>query len=238
MVYRRRYKQYKEYHSDYRLNKYFGTIVADIQDFFFSLPSHSLQSMLMNYKSSYGEGAYSYAIATYPYWKSGSRSMSDQTLLRLVETLPRFLTEQQRLHLLEKLFIDYQKRNHANPKCISITTDWNEYNIKLSNLSNDINTIYSVFAPTDFEQDIIELASWLTNDDMKVAKNILATIAIKNYNLLIRSANDDIRRFRTHCEEKQRKKLTGDYERLEIKLPTVSITFTVKKKSFFERFFG
>lgn len=238
MVYRKRKKRYYDYHSDYRLYEYFGSIVADIKEHFFSLSSYSLHSLLMNYKSTYGDNAYAYAVSTYPLWRNGSRCMSDQTLLRLVETLPKFLTEEQRLHLLDKLFNDYQKRNPIQRKYISVTADWNDYVSKLESLSNDLNSIYSIYIPIDFEQDIVELASWLTNDDIRVARNILATLAVKKHKLLIASANNDIKRFYMHCENMKQKNFKNSCERLEIELPTIYITFTVKKKSFFEKLFG
>ena len=84
--------------------RYFGVIVEDIKSYFFKLPKDSLEELFNDYSSKYGYSAGDYARKAYPSWQRRSTQLSTQTLMRLIETLPYFLSEEQRLHLLEKLF--------------------------------------------------------------------------------------------------------------------------------------
>lgn len=240
MVYRRRRrkkKYYGEYHSDARLQRYFSPIVDDLKSMFFALSSTQLSELLLDYQEKYGDSAYSYAQFAYPSWKSGRRKMSDQTLLRLVETLPYFITERQRLVLLEKMFAAYVE---DYPKSyVSKTTTWSTYETDLNNLITEIKGRYSVYSrPIDFKQEILDMATWLCNDDMTVGKRILGNYYYKLYCLKADSACVDVERFRYLCRQLHARQEIYGSQQLTLYLPTITVDLSLfaENKPFLKRF--
>lgn len=239
MARKRRKVYYGESHKDKRLNKYFAPIVADIKQYFFSLTTRELEQVLMHYKDTYGESAYQYARDTYTAWKYDRVKLSEQTLLRLVETLPQVLSSQKRIVLIEKLFTFYVDNIKFTRESITIEAYWDNYHQKLTELSCNIrqnHTLY--FRPIDFDDNVLNLASWLSNDDMQVAKRILGECTHKKYLLASQSAQLDIKRFDLYCAELSSRNQTAGEHTLQILLPTAKIFVRVRTKPLTKRILG
>lgn len=232
---RRRKKKYYEYHTDERLNRYFAPLVQDLKVLFFSLPNDKLDELFLDYGEKYGAKAEHYARYAYSKWQDGYIKMSEQTLLRLVETLPYFISEKQRFSLLDKLFnFHINKLPRQN---VSIVTNWDNYNRDLNNLEYNILTQYSAYyKPVDFASEILDLATWLTADDVQLAKKILSDYYHKLFIMYSQNATKDIFRFRRLCQSLQNKDMVYDMQRLSLSLPIVNIELTLqpKKKSIFK----
>lgn len=231
---RRKKKDYSKYYSDSRLDKYFAPIVPDIKEHFFSLSDEDLNELLLDYKEQYGDKSYEYALYAYPRWKNGYIKMSDQTLLRIVETLPYFLPEKVRLSLLEKLFNYFV--NKTKPIRVTQVGTWQRYDIELNNLYVDICNQYATYyKPVDFKQEVLDLATWLSNDDMNIAKRILSSYFLNQYKIRVASIYADIERFKYLCRELKCKNLVYDEQILILKLPNVIVEFKLEpqKRSIF-----
>lgn len=227
---KRRRKYYGEYYSDSRLQTYFSPIIQDLKTYFFTMPSTTLEKLLLDYKEKYGEKAYSYALYAYPKWRAGYTKMSDQTLLRIVETLPYFLSENERLSLLEKLFSYFVQK--TSPQHIYESATWDDYETILDDIYHNIYHQYATYyKPIDFQQEILDLATWLTNDDMEVAKKILSQYSLNKYRLHITNIYNDIKRFKYLCKRLKSQDLVYNEQSLILKLPMVTIYFTLQAKN-------
>lgn len=227
---RRRKRRYYEYHKDSRLNRYFAPLIPDLKELFFSISSFKLEDLFLDYGEKYGEKAEQYARSTYPHWYSGSTKMSEQTLLRLVETLPYVLSEQERFRLLDKLF-----KYHIDKlpvQYIKETTTWNNYKKALGGIEYNIRTgNYTYFKPVDFNSEILELATWLTTKETSVAKKILSDYYRQLFLMRCQSVCNDIARFRRLCAELEKRDMVYDLQTLTMKLPALTIEFTIQPKS-------
>lgn len=223
---RKKYFDYKRYYADERLDKYFEPIVEDIKHYFFELNGEQLYELMEDYKERYGEKAYNYAMVTMEKWKSGFRKMSDQTLMRLVETLPNYLDDSTRIRLIEKLFLHFE--NNQRRKYDSETTTWETYHVDLQNLNNQIKQKYGDFFPkVEFNQEMLDIAKWLSKNDMILAKTVLDNLSIKRNSLMASSAMNDIKRFENLLDELKCRDEIYSAQDLQITLPGVIISMTV-----------
>ena len=232
---RRRRYSFHEYHTDSRLNRYFAPLISDLKELFFSISSFKLEDLFLDYGEKYGKKAEQYARSAYPHWYSGTKKMSEQTLLRLVETLPYVISEQERLRLLDKLF-----KYHIDKlpvQYIKKTTTWDDYPKELGGIEYNIRTgNYTYFKPVDFNSEILELATWLTTKETTVAKQILSDYYRQIFLMRSQSVCNDIARFRRMCWELQKNDMVYDWQTLTMNLPALTIEFTIqpKSKSFFK----
>lgn len=220
----RRYRKARCYwnsHSDSRLNRYFRPIIEDIKKYFFELDYDELDILLDNYGDNYGIQAKSYARETFSSWKNGYVKMSDQTLMRLVETLPWVLNDQKRFTLMEKL-VSYYAENQSKGN-ISIYPTWENYHEKLSGLSLEIAGKVNRSPKINLDPEILNLASWLSKNDMVTAKKVLDNYYIEKYRLMAFSAMADIRRFTALCDALKTRNCIYDDQCLEIELPAERI---------------
>ena len=227
---RKRRRRYYEYHTDSRLNRYFAPLIPDLKELFFSISSFKLEDLFLDYGEKYGTKAEQYARSTYPHWYSGRIKMSEQTLLRLVETLPYVLSEQERFRLLDKLF-----KYHIDKlpvQYIKETTTWDNYQKDLAGIEYNIRTgIYTYFKPVDFSSEILELATWLTTKEITVTKRILSDYYRQVFLMRSQSVCNDITRFRKMCFELQKMDMVYDWQTLTMNLPALIIEFTIQPKS-------
>ncbi len=237
MGYRKRYKRkyfdYQSYYADARLNKYFQPIICDIKHYFFSLPKASLFELMLDYKEKYGQTAYDYAISTMHKWETGVTKMSDQTMMRLVETLPHYLPDAVKYQLMEKLLMYFEDTQCKQQ--IVINTNWLTYQQDLLEISTRINSQFNQYCPKiTFEEEMLNVASWLAKDDMLLAKQVLDNFSLKKYRLMAASAQNDIRRFIHILSELQKRDNIYNQQSLRIELPAVVIIVYIEKtkKSF------
>ena len=78
------------------LRNLFGDAVYDIRKAFFMLDKDALDDLFADYGASYGQPAEKYARQTFPNWKSGRTNLSGQTMERLVELVPPYLSPEAR----------------------------------------------------------------------------------------------------------------------------------------------
>lgn len=233
MGYRRRRKRYyTDYHSDSRLNRYFEPIIEDVKKYFFSLDEYELDELFADYGDSYGSAAEAYARETYDSWKNEYVRMSDQTLMRLVETLPWFITEQQRFNLMEKLVNHYVSNIRQEYRYLYAT--WSNYHSVLYELKTTISREAGSYTPkVEFDSEMLNLASWLTKNDMIAAKKVIDNFYFEKNRLMVASAQNDIRRFVVLCDALKSREEIYENQDLEINLPSVRFSLTLQREKMY-----
>lgn len=220
------------YYAHPAVHTYFSSIVADLKEYFFNLPAYEFDNFIVEYTKKHGYSAGNYAKKTYPKWKSHSINLSDQTLMRLIELLPPFLTADQRISLLKKII--QQNRSTVPQIMHNVNVNWENYIDAIQELNkyiparielNDEAILRSVQIPSEVK----ELATGLYADDMKTANILLNEVYIQEARQLFTSALDDVKTFHYTCNKMYNEGLIYEDLRMTIRLPADIIFVTVHK---------
>lgn len=139
--------------------KWFSTY-SYIENEFFNADKETLKKITDLYYELYGYSAYKYLLNTYQAWKSRSVSASRQTLNRIFECVPRFLSDEKRFHILKNevfYFIDdiHQKQQNKSINLNQLNDLFENYAIQLNSFSQT-NMPYMVgkkiFSTEEIEQ--------------------------------------------------------------------------------------
>lgn len=134
-----------------------------IENEFFNADRETLRKITDLYYDLYGYGPYKYLINTYPYWKSRNVSTSRQTMGRIMECVPRFLSNEKRFFILKNeviYFIEtlHQKQQNKNTSLSELNTLFENYQTQIDNF-NQSNLPYMVgkriFTPEEIEQFLL-----------------------------------------------------------------------------------
>lgn len=230
--YRRRKFDAMQYYAHPSVHTHFAAIISDLKEFFFSLSEEQLSDFMALYTKKYGKSAGSYARKTYPDWKSNMTRLSDQTLMRLIEYLPPFLSSEQRIFLLRKIVESNQSAIYGVDR--SIDTDWNSYIQVIRAIRSyipqriDFNNSL-VLKSIQISDEIKNIATWLYADDMVYANMILQEMYLKNVTIIFANALHDLDNFENTCNRMYREGLIYNDLRFSIKLPAQDISITVHK---------
>lgn len=164
------------------LNRLLGQAVGKIRSAFLDLDEDALESLLIDYGAIHGKAAENYAKKAYPKWRSGATKLSGQTMERLVELVPPYLDPEQRFEILKDVLTHHKQR-------VVIRTI--RVNVKdMTPGFNEIDEALSALTVTDqlahLPEHVMEAAKWLYEDDITVARAMLAE-ASRNENELIRA---------------------------------------------------
>lgn len=228
------------YFSNPSLHRYFEPILDDLKETFFSLSSAELKNFYEKYDQKYGKSAVAYAMKAYPEWRSGRKLISDQTLARILEVLPPFLSDSQRIEFLTVIVKHNSTNSYYYPKVVSIDAYWENYHdvavrLRTQYIPRQINAnnkavLDSIVIP----DEVYKMASWLYSDNMQVAYRILQDMYVKENIRLFKSALDDILLFENTCDKMQADGLIYQDVNTTINLPNQSIHILLHKtkKSF------
>lgn len=170
--YRRRGGRRGPYVPNYgRLTSMFGEAVKDIQQAFRNLPPDAMRELLLDYESAHGEGPAKYARATVAKWQSGNTQMSGQTMERLIDLVPPYLTPEQRLALLKKVVVLHRPSNAHY-----IFVNRKEPAEGLRQLDAALATLRTQGALANVPEYVMAAAKWLYDDDMTAARAVLQEI--------------------------------------------------------------
>lgn len=87
----------------HRLRRKYGPAFDDIRAVFLGLDAGRVHALLDDYEAAYGVGPRRYAKTTYGKWQRGEVLMGGQTVARLLDLLPRHMTPDEKLALLQAL---------------------------------------------------------------------------------------------------------------------------------------
>lgn len=211
--------------------------MKDLKKDFFSLSQLNLRRLLKLYGEKYGDSAADYALKRYPDWKNGTVRMSAQTLSRLIQNLPYFLTPQQKVSLANKLLEFYYKKywdsTHTYIHSYRVHMTWEDFDAKISQTiltiqqypwgSDDQNNWEKIIP-----QNVQELAAWIYDDDSMMIKQIIDDFMRRKKLLAISNSINDLEKFRQHCRTLLVQGYIYEDLRFDIKLPDIRIFITVQ----------
>lgn len=229
---------------------YFKVIMPDLKRILFTMQNPNLYNALQYYRKKYGEAAYTYALKSFPEWESGVKSISTQTMYRLLETLPPFLSTQQRTYLLEKIINRYMYIRSTSSSAATINSNF--YELTWDNYSQDLNALVlnlqkKLYALNhqlckSLPKVIIDSATWVCDDDMLIVQQILNDCYITKVRVKYIAAINDVKFFWNKCNELKNNDVVYGYVSQEIQTPDsvyyINIlprekTFSQKIKEFF-----
>src|SRR5256714_11239169 len=94
-------------------NSKFFDVEAYLKNEFFTADTATLTRIIGLYRRIYGDGAYRYLLQTYSAWKIGSVRVSGQTSVRILQCVPKFLSDEKRFYILKCEIIRFIDRLHG-----------------------------------------------------------------------------------------------------------------------------
>jgi hypothetical protein len=148
-----------------------GAAVLNIRSSFLNMNEKTLDEILSDYGAIYGNSAERYARNTFIKWKTGDTKLSGQTMERLVELVPPYLSPEDRFSLLIMVLKQHKTNSHKKTN-ISInvkepTAGFQELQLALNSMSHDIVLAH-------LSEKVMKAASWLYDDDITAARAMLA----------------------------------------------------------------
>lgn len=155
-----------------RLYETFGSAANKIQTAFLNLDEDALDSLFEDYGSIHGDAAERYARKTYPSWKSGKTNLSGQTLTRLVELVPPYLSPAQRIELVDVLVQKHKPRGQSIYKRIEV--DVTQPHAGFAEIDKALAEMEVTDVLAHLPETVMEAAKWLYDDDVTAARSVLA----------------------------------------------------------------
>lgn len=172
---------------------------------FFTCDEFTFRKIADLYCDLYGVNAHNYMMKTFYSWKSGAVGMSGQTFVRILQCVPRFLTDEKRFYILkcevifflETIHYEQQKKNKK-----STIGQINEYFKNYEGAINkfDLSNLQWFLGKGVFKEN--ELKEFLSACKYSLQKKLsLAYSQVKN----------DLNRLRDKLEQYDIAKITGAY---------------------------
>lgn len=152
------------------LSRLFGGAVGEIKKFFLDLDEEALNELLLDYGEIHSSSAATYARETFAKWKSGEIKLSGQTMERLIELVPPYLSASQRYSIL-KIVLEKHSKNNVY-KNIKINTK--EPAVGFLELDEALNSIVHKDLLEYLPESVMQAATWLYDDDITSARAMLS----------------------------------------------------------------
>ena len=172
------------------LQNMFGAAVGEIRGAFLALDDDALDELLSDYGSMHGEPAEKYARATFPKWKLGSTKLSGQTMERLVELVPPYLSSEKRFEILQKVLEKNKPSGLALRTIIKINVE--EPALGFAEMSEALFKMSHEKVLAHLPGAVMKAASWLYDDDITAARAMLAEAERKENDIVRASARKEI----------------------------------------------
>lgn len=152
------------------LSGLFGSAVDQIREAFERLDQEALDELFADYGAIHGDSAEKYARKTYPKWKSGVTKLSGQTMERLVELVPPYLSPDQRFAILQSVLKLHKKSTPSKTIKINVKDPAQGF----SELSHALSQMKHEDVLSHLPERVMKAASWLYDDDITAARSMLA----------------------------------------------------------------
>jgi hypothetical protein len=181
--YRRRYSYKRNYSRtsgtnpqvERRPRKSFD-ITAYIKKEFFNADDLIFTKVASLYRQLYGDGAYKYMMETFYSWKSGSVGLSEQTMRRILECVPKFLSDEKRFYILKCemiYFIEtlHLKQQNKKTSLSQINDLFESYAKEIENF-NQVNLSWfvgkGIFTETEIQQ-FLDVCKYALNKKLNLS---------------------------------------------------------------------
>ncbi len=196
--------------------------------------STSRDDLFTKYGVQYGARAEAYARGTFSKWGSGATTLSGQTMERLIQLVPPYLSPQKRYSLLEVVVNIHKKSAPSRPsKVVCINTEAPHPGI------SEINKALSEMKMSDplahVPEYVMKTATWLYDDDITVARAMLAQAESLHNESIKASAIRDMQLILNSISAGQIK--TASY-RVPMPSGTLEVQIFTPKKGFWQNLFG
>jgi len=148
-------------------------VLSKVKDHFFSLNRDSLAALLQQYGHQHGKNAETYAIKTFNDWKNGTTGLSGQTLERLLQLVPMYLNATQRLELLKQV-VSHNRPTQKERLTVNISSSSPDEGFQ--QLYEKIGKATNSDQLANIPKNTMDAAAWLYDDDITVARAMLAKI--------------------------------------------------------------
>lgn len=166
----------------------FGSAIRDIRAAFEKLDKDDLDELFSDYGAIHGDSAERYARKTFSGWKRGTIKLSGQTMERLVELVPPYLSPKQRFSILQSVLKFHKKSGGFRTIKINVkepSQGFAELQQALASMSHNDMLAH-------LPEKVMKAASWLYDDDITSARAMLAEAERLENDLIRASATREI----------------------------------------------
>ncbi|USE39510.1 CFI-box-CTERM domain-containing protein [Endozoicomonas sp. SCSIO W0465] len=149
-----------------------GPVVKDVQGAFFDLSNRQLNELFSRYGEEHSLKAENYARETFPRWKSGATKMSGQTMERLLNLVPKYLTFDQRYEILKRLCLHFEEKG----KNEYVRVDKDDIQAGINKLDTAIASFLDFDILKHLPSHVTETATWLNDNDVVASRALLSQI--------------------------------------------------------------
>jgi hypothetical protein len=181
------------------LSALFGPMVGQIRVAFLHLEEDALEELLEDYAAAHGKSAANYAEKTFPKWKSGVTKLSGQTMERLVELVPPYLSTDQRFELVTSVLKRHKPSIFTKTVRINVESPeagFKELDSVLASMTHEATLAY-------LPERVLDAAKWLNDDDVTVSRAMLAEAERRENDLVRAGAMKEIALLRRTIESGQ-----------------------------------
>lgn len=185
-----RSKQLRAYQpSKYSLLKnLFGDAVDEIRKEFLELNKDAIDELFLDYGAMHGDSAERYARKTYSSWCDGTTKLSGQTMERLVELVPPYLSSPSRLRILKLVLA----KNKPSGIFATIKINIKEPEHGFKHLDEELSRMIIADELAYLPRNVMEAATWLYDNDVTAARAMLAEATKFENEMLKRNALKEI----------------------------------------------
>ena len=226
-----RYNRYGGLSRFSELRAALGSVAYDIRRIFLALDTATMQRLLQSYGEAHGAAAAAYATETLPKWRKGTVKLSGQTMGRLVDLVPRFISPAARLAMLEKLLQLHPPRSAH----VWIEVDGAAPATGLAKIDAALAQMRTTDSLAHLPPQVMDAASWLYADDITAARAMIAQIDARRNEEIRSSAQREIDLLRRAVTAGQIKNA-----RYSVTMPagTLGVSVATKAPSLWSRIFG
>lgn len=226
-----RSRQWRTYQpSKYTLlTRLFGDAVDEIRKAFLELDADARDELFLDYGAMHGDSAERYARKTFPSWRSGATKLSGQTMERLVELVPPYLSSSIRLQILKLVLL----KNKPRGTFATVKINVKEPDEGFSLLDEEISRMNIKDELAYLPGNVMEAATWLYDNDVTAARAMLAEATKIENDMLKRNAMKEIDLLKRTIKTGQIK--TANYN---VEMPAGSLSVVATSPSMLSTFFS
>lgn len=150
-------------------NTEYYDIATYLKKEFFNVDNITFQNIANLYKKLYGESAYRYMRKTYNSWKSGNIRVSKENSRRILECVPKFLTNEKRFYVLKCEVVKFIGNLHSKRQSKAVDT-------------SNVNILYENYLK-EFEKFNEVNLSWFVREGIFDNSEILSFVNVCKYAL-------------------------------------------------------
>jgi hypothetical protein len=150
------------------LRSKYGDAFERIKTLFLNLEADRIERLMEAYTARYGHSAGDYAAATYSRWRNGQVRMAGQTMVRLFDLLPRFMTPDEKLRLIQSLREQTLRRLHRSQVKLTLSEP-SDLTAVLRQVIGLVQRVGQIELPDDFR----EVQGWISEADSQAMDLLL-----------------------------------------------------------------